>query len=127
MLVLAINSNSLVALIFIILSAIFIPVPALIIAYCIAMHLKNPDSSYIGISILLMIASAVIIYLTSTSRLSRVLKTAADIVLLVVLGFYIIKIYGLDEHSVRTGRSCKQPLRSSYLEKMNAFQTHSNY
>ncbi|ARF02795.1 SWPV1-229 [Shearwaterpox virus] len=122
MLVLAINSNSLVALIFIILAAIFIPVPALVIAYCIAMHLKNPDGSYIGISILLMVASAVTIYLTSTSRINKGFKTALNIVLLVILGFYIVKIYGIDKQ-LTVKRTCRQPLGS--FSERNVFPMNS--
>ncbi|AID46921.1 phosphorylated virion membrane protein [Penguinpox virus] len=129
MLVFAINTNSLVALIFIILSAIFVPVPALIIAYCIALHLKNgSDATHVGISILLMLASAVTIYLTSTSKISKGFKRAIDVVLLVILGFYIVKIYGIDrEISMPSRRYCRQMSGPSSLENLNAFQTHSNY
>ncbi|UWX11424.1 CRPV-315 [Crowpox virus] len=124
MLVLAINSNSLVALIFIILAAIFVPVPALIIAYCISVHLNNTEGSYIGISILLMVASAVTIYLTSTSRISKGFKTALDIVLLVILGFYIVRIYGIDKQQVSSKRVCKQQLES-FTARNNIFPINS--
>ncbi|UOX38838.1 P21 membrane protein [Finch poxvirus] len=124
MLVLAINSNSLVALIFIILAAIFVPVPALIIAYCIAVHLNNTEGSYIGISILLMVASAVTIYLTSTSRISKGFKTTIDIILLVILGFYIVKIYGIDKQVAPNSKCNKY---KSHLESLrnNAFNMNS--
>ncbi|ALA62506.1 phosphorylated virion membrane protein [Turkeypox virus] len=127
MVVLAINTESIISLVFVVISAFFVPVPSLIIAYCVAMYIKNPDGGYVGISALLMLASIITIYLTSSSRIPNGFRTVIDIILLVILGFYTIKVYGVDRQMRLNRQSCSKSMTPSYLEKMNPFQRHSNY
>ncbi|ATI21219.1 IMV membrane protein [Eastern grey kangaroopox virus] len=95
MLVLAINTSSILSIVFLCVSAILSPMPAVVIAYCVAVQIGHPQAGrHLGLAILTIIFAIVTIYLNSIMGVRRNVKAVLHLILGVMTAVYVFRISG---------------------------------